>query len=510
MPSTPLSAPDFLSKWTVRFDDNSFEIINEGTFREFAADIDASFAALANVPALQQSIALGAAKALLTAGTVQPLYYAIDFGADSAGHPQTVYVRGLGPAAFDTRGVLAAGGQVSQVSVSVAAGTFAGLADAAGHPLSKLALPMAVHGGQWYLTGDGIWEAQHDFAATVSPTTGADWQPVASFTGQLASNPTINATSIQDATDAGRAMLTAASAAAQLGLVDKLSIAANAYGVHPEFKSAYKQDGLLIWLLKAVAAVQNGQVVKAPPAPTGVLVDDTADTMSMVLVPGFLSLADYEVFGVTGFPGTVPASTAGANIQSGRLVMRGLTGSHLVGTVGARVAASGNRPAGASATNPEAFTGSAVVTPPPATTPYTGNYTPTANDIAAACGSAGGNGQLTTRTSTDNQNAADTAARTAALAAITCNVVTAPVSYDNTVTGGNSYKGVTLGAEAADQLEFNNASGTDNSPITMELWLSGSQVAAVPYENYYTGKPFRFTHSGQKYTKNFAPGRIDL
>ncbi|RFP65924.1 hypothetical protein D0N36_06890 [Hymenobacter lapidiphilus] len=72
-------------------------------------------------------------------------------------------------------------------------------------------------------------------------------------------------------------------------------------------------------------------------------------------------------------------------------------------------------------------------------------------------------------------------------------------------------KGVTLGAQPGDTLEFNNFTGPDNSPAVMELWLNNEQLAQVPYDNYYTGKPFRYTRSGgQSYTKNFAAGRIDL
>lgn len=234
-----------------------------------------------------------------------------------------------------------------------------------GKGLVELALPQAVAGGQWYLVPTGIWEARYAFNATAAPAPGANWRAVASFSGAAS----VAAAGITDATAAGRAMLTAADAPSQLALVDKLTIAANSQGgTHPAFSRAYGPPGLLLWLLRSVVAVQSAAPVLAPAAPANVSIDDAADTMAMDLVAGFVSIGDYEAYGVTGVPGTVPFTQVG-DVQGGRLVLRGLTGPHDVGTVGVRVAGTGNRPAGAWAMNDRAFTGSPVVVPDPTTTP---------------------------------------------------------------------------------------------------------------------------------------------
>ena len=137
-------------------------------------------------------------------------------------------------------------------------------------------------------------------------------------------------------------------------------------------KSAYAGLALrplLIALVNGIGTGTNTVTTQAPAtaspaAPRAGLVDDTADTFSGLLVPGFPSLADYEVFGVPGQVGIVSAAAASCNIQNSRLIMRGLTGPLPIGIV---VVASGNRQAGASLTNAQAFTGTTVVTPPAAT-----------------------------------------------------------------------------------------------------------------------------------------------
>lgn len=98
----------------------------------------------------------------------------------------------------------------------------------------------------------------------------------------------------------------------------------------------------------------------APAAPRSVQVDDTANTMSALLVPGYGALGDYEFFGIPNQLDPVPATTAGGDVQNGRIYARGITGEHGPGTVGIRVAASGARPAGATAVNDRAFTGPAA------------------------------------------------------------------------------------------------------------------------------------------------------
>jgi hypothetical protein len=88
----------------------------------------------------------------------------------------------------------------------------------------------------------------------------------------------------------------------------------------------------------------------------------------------------------------------------------------------------------------------------------------------------------------------------------------AEVVYDNTVYGGDSLKGVTLGAMPGDKLEFNNASGANNSPVEMSLYRNGEQVASVPFDAYYSGKACRYTLSatGQRFTITFKAGQVDL
>jgi hypothetical protein len=101
--------------------------------------------------------------------------------------------------------------------------------------------------------------------------------------------------------------------------------------------------------------------VQAPAAPAYGLVDDTANTLSGLLVPGFPAVADYEAFGVPGQMGIVNlAAIAGDDVQGGRIYSRGLTGAIDTSATGIRVAASGNRPAGAWLLNDRAFTGPAV------------------------------------------------------------------------------------------------------------------------------------------------------
>ena len=67
-----------------------------------------------------------------------------------------------------------------------------------------------------------------------------------------------------------------------------------------------------------------------------------------------------------------------------------------------------------------------------------------------------------------------------------------------------------MGTITVNTSEFNTATGANNSPVVMELWLSNVQVASVPCANYYLGLPFRYTHNGIQYTRNFTTSRIDL
>jgi hypothetical protein len=144
------------------------------------------------------------------------------------------------------------------------------------------------------------------------------------------------------------------------------------------------------------------------------------------------------------------------------------------------------------------------------------SYTTVAADYTAHCpGSAVPNPYVgVTRTSTagavsdttsqtDVNNRALALAKAAAIAAIAC-----VISYDNILYGGNSLKEISLGAVAADTIEFNNTTGTDNSPITMEIFVGSADVATVTFAAYYLGKPYRFTH-GSQYTGTFVSGQVN-
>jgi hypothetical protein len=223
-------------------------------------------------------------------------------------------------------------------------------------PISELILPQPVIGDSLYLTNSAIWAARSSFNAVAAPMPGPNWRLVVDF------QRTLTAASITDASPAGRSMLTAASASAQLGLLDVLDIKAGQEGDHPAFTRAYTPQGLLLYLLKKAVQPALVPVVQAPGAPTGVEVDDTSDTLSGFLVAGYPAVADYEVFGSPDFPGIVNASAAGADIQNGRIISRSLKGNVLVGSAGIRVAANGSRPAGAWMLNDKPFTG--IITPP--------------------------------------------------------------------------------------------------------------------------------------------------
>jgi hypothetical protein len=241
-----------------------------------------------------------------------------------------------------------------------------GAGSLSGRTLAELSYPMGVTAGGWYVSSSGIWEARRDFTASAFPMAGPNWRLVVSL------RPDVTAADITDASAAGRSMLTAGSAAVQLGLVDKLDIKADQYGDHPAFSRAYTDQGLLLYMFRKLMQPAVVPVVQAPAAPTEPQVDDTSDTLSGILVAGYPAVADYEVFGSPDFPGIVNASVASGDIQNGRIISRGLKGTILVGSAGIRVAANGSRPAGAWMLNDKAFAG--VFTPP---TPLpTGDTTP--------------------------------------------------------------------------------------------------------------------------------------
>lgn len=244
----------------------------------------------------------------------------------------------------------------------------------AGQPLTELVLPQPVISEGLYITSTGIWQARASFTARAAPVPGPNWRRLADFTQVIA------AASITDATLAGRNMLTASSATAQLALVDKLDIAAGKYGPHPAFSRVYTDAGLGIFLLQKVMQLLATPVVQTlpqPAAPTVPQVDDTNNNLSGILVPGSASYVEYEGFGWPGIEGIVPFTSANSHQEGDRIYQDGLTGPIDISKAGFRLAASGNRPAGKFMTNPKAFTGPAVVAKGyPAT--YAATYNPAA------------------------------------------------------------------------------------------------------------------------------------
>jgi hypothetical protein len=114
-------------------------------------------------------------------------------------------------------------------------------------------------------------------------------------------------------------------------------------------------------------------LIQVPARPTEGQVDDTGDTYSVAIVPGYAVLSDYQGFSPYT-NGTVILTSATGYIQNGRVYLKGVTGPAQNGEVGIGVAASGARPAGPFLTNQQPFTGSTVIVAPPtkATAPYFG------------------------------------------------------------------------------------------------------------------------------------------
>ncbi|SNC67353.1 hypothetical protein SAMN06265337_1921 [Hymenobacter gelipurpurascens] len=128
------------------------------------------------------------------------------------------------------------------------------------------------------------------------------------------------------------------------------------FGTHPEFTS---QADLNAYLLQQVA---NGVAVTIPATPTGAQVDDVGNIFSHLAVPGYASAADYELEKADVAAGFSTPENIYA--QGGRIYYPGITGPHSVGSVHARVKASGGRPAGQFVSNATAFTGPVVVPGP--------------------------------------------------------------------------------------------------------------------------------------------------
>ncbi|WP_022821891.1 DUF5977 domain-containing protein [Hymenobacter norwichensis] len=487
-----LSKKEFIDKYALVFAPNAFEKIREDSFQEFAVDI-------ADLTAPDPVVEVSAEQLRgLVAGlalTEFQLYRIIDRSDANNLSLPSVRVRAYSPSALASADAYeeAAGGNLIPVLYNLANDTTTPRESAGIQP----------------------WQAGAYPAGRIVSTANTDKEQVLFYAKQAIGNSTsAPGTFANSGQYWGRVALTPAEVDAA---IKKLVVVFQKFEKtddHPELLTQRATDEYLLAEIKALKeTVKNmgGQTI--PGKPDDARVDDVSDTFSAKLVPGFPALVEYEGFGFPGEAGIVPLSSDNAYVQGGYIYLKGLAGPIGIGEVGFRVAASGSRPSGPFATNPVSFTGSVVITPP---TPII--YTATLQSYTARCGSdKPGTGTDVTRTNsteTSTVSQADANAKALAVAtqdaknAITCQV--APTVYDNTISAGQTVKGVTLGAQQGATLEFNNATGSDNSPATMALWLNNAQVASVPYENYYTGKPFRFALNGQKYTKNFAAGRVDL
>jgi hypothetical protein len=245
------------------------------------------------------------------------------------------------------------------------------------HRFNELVLPQNVIGSKWYITDTGVYEARRNFVASSAPVNGPNWRLIAGFQGQRTS---LNAADILDASEAGRTMLKAPTAAAQRALVNNPGIAQNQYALpgttHPGWTTEDGDAGSWKWVIQGILALQakpTVQVPLAPAAPTAGQVDDTADTFSFLPNPIYPSFAQYKVAGLPGVTGAVVLDATNSYVQGNRIYVK-VVGTVAKGGLAVYVAGSGSVPDGKPLTNADPFTGTAVVTPPTPT-----NQAPTVN-----------------------------------------------------------------------------------------------------------------------------------
>ena len=300
-PMAYLAANDFYDKWVPLLSDNDFQNINGARFEQFLEDLRDSFAPIDSVNGtpVPPAVNFDPVNRLLTA--YHPLGVAeLEYTQNNGGFTPwagAIQVDDLGHAQGEWR-----------VRVRAEAGrNFSQLSDS---PLIKV-------------------------KAVATP----------------AGPGTITASMISDSTQAGRALLTAKDVAAQRLLLDKLNLeAGHFFADQPKFDVFFGDEGALAYILKKI----GGAV--APQPPTNGHADDTADIFYGTINPLFPALGDYEIF-YSGSGGNVPATNGRADLVGTTLTIRGLVGPHATGSVGMRVAASGNRPASGWLLNVEPFTG---------------------------------------------------------------------------------------------------------------------------------------------------------
>ncbi|WP_346291604.1 hypothetical protein [Sphaerothrix gracilis] len=88
----------------------------------------------------------------------------------------------------------------------------------------------------------------------------------------------------------------------------------------------------------------------------------------------------------------------------------------------------------------------------------------------------------------------------------------APLSFTQSISSGQTDDGVSLTATAGDTLEFNLSTASGDLPARTDLYIGGSQVGAIDLPTRYLGKQFRFTlnSSGASYLGSFADGTVNL
>ena len=252
------------------------------------------------------------------------------------------------------------------------------------HPLGAAALEVTHNNGGFsayapiqvddYGHGQGEWRFRVAADTGRNPSQLSDSPAIDVKATVGAGGPrSIKAADISDASDDGRALLTADDVAAQIALLDQLGLAAEAYGAgQPKFDKLFGDQGALAYLLRHVAGQQQ------PAAPTAGQVDDTADTFSFAPNPAYPSFAQYKVSGLPGVSGAVALDATNSYVQGSRVYVH-VVGPVATGGLAVYVAGSGAVPDGKVLTTSDAFTGSATPAATKATPPAFGAIDDTNN-----------------------------------------------------------------------------------------------------------------------------------
>lgn len=143
-------------------------------------------------------------------------------------------------------------------------------------------------------------------------------------------------------------------------------IAEDEYGEHPAAATGAEQ---VEYLYRRVASLAP---VIIPAAPKTGVADDTGNTFSFDITPGYTSAAEYEYTEPNAAAGLVRLTGANSYINGTRVTITGLTGPIPAGQLKVRVAANGAVSAGYWLASTGAFTGTVGPTPTKATAPSFG------------------------------------------------------------------------------------------------------------------------------------------